>query len=112
MGWMGWRDFAGGEMTNWGAHGVDQIQWALGADASGPVAVTPVSEGPNGQVVMTYADGLEVKFVLDQALIDHDQVYFHPLHNGATTGLSPDGLMAFLKAVGVEARVLDFSNLT
>jgi len=66
MGWMGWRDFAGGEMTNWGAHGVDQIQWALGRDDSGPVAVTPATEGPNGQVVMTYADGLEVKFVLDK----------------------------------------------
>jgi hypothetical protein len=52
-------------MTNWGAHGVDQIQWALGADATGPVAVTPVSEGPNGQVVMTYANGLEVKFILE-----------------------------------------------
>lgn len=65
MGWMGWRDFAGGEMTNWGAHGVDQIQWALGADATGPVAITPVTEGPNGQVVATYADGLEVKFILE-----------------------------------------------
>ena len=30
------------------------------------MAVTPVTEGPNGQVVMTYADGLEVKFVLDK----------------------------------------------
>lgn len=66
MGWMGWRDFAGGEMTNWGAHGVDQIQWALGRDDTGPVAVKPVTEGPGGQVVMTYADGVEVKFVLDK----------------------------------------------
>ena len=65
MGWMGWRDFAGGQMTNWGAHGVDQIQWALGADATGPVAIKPITEGPDGQVVMTYADGLEVKFILD-----------------------------------------------
>ena len=65
MGWMGWRDFGGGEMTNWGAHGVDQIQWALGADATGPVAITPVTEGPNGQVVMAYANGIEVKFILD-----------------------------------------------
>jgi predicted dehydrogenase len=65
MSWMQWRDFSGGTMTNWGAHGVDQIQWALGADATGPVAVTPVSAGPNGQVVMTYANGLEVKFILE-----------------------------------------------
>jgi predicted dehydrogenase len=65
MGWMQWRDFAGGETTNWGAHGIDQIQWALGADATGPVAVKPVTEGQSGQVVMTYADGLEVKFILD-----------------------------------------------
>lgn len=30
-GWMQWRDYSGGEMTNWGAHGIDQIQSALGA---------------------------------------------------------------------------------
>jgi Ala-tRNA(Pro) deacylase len=52
-----------------------------------------------------------VRFVLDQALIDHDLVYFHPLHNGATTGLSPAGLMTFLKAIGVEPLVLDFAKL-
>ena len=34
---MRWRDFAGGEMTNWGAHGIDQVQWALGMDGTGPV---------------------------------------------------------------------------
>ena len=48
MGWMRWRDFAGGEMTNWGAHGVDQIQWALGMDGTGPAELKPLSEGPNG----------------------------------------------------------------
>ena len=42
---MRWRDFAGGEMTNWGAHGVDQIQWALGMDSTGPVEISPLSEG-------------------------------------------------------------------
>mgnify|MGYP002623712645 CR=1 FL=1 len=65
MGWMRWRDFAGGEMTNWGAHGVDQIQWALGADGTGPVEVRPLSDGPNGQVAMRYADGVEVRFGLE-----------------------------------------------
>jgi predicted dehydrogenase len=64
LGWMSWRDFAGGQMTNWGAHGVDQIQWALGADATGPVEIRPLTEGPNGQVSMRYADGVVVNFVL------------------------------------------------
>lgn len=66
LGWMGWSDFAGGEMTNWGAHGVDQIQWALGADDTGPVEIKPLTEGPNGQVSMKYANGIEVNFVLEK----------------------------------------------
>ncbi len=52
MGWMRWRDFSGGEMTNWGAHGVDQIQWALGMDGNGPSEIKPLTPGPNGQVAM------------------------------------------------------------
>jgi len=66
MNWMLWRDFAGGEMTNWGAHGVDQIQWALGADDTGPLAIRPLTEGPNGQVSMTYAGGAVVNFMLEK----------------------------------------------
>ncbi len=65
MGWMQWRDFAGGEMTNWGAHGVDQIQWALGMDSTGPVKLSPLSEGSNGQVRMNYANGVQVNFVIE-----------------------------------------------
>lgn len=65
MGWMRWRDFAGGEMTNWGAHGVDQIQWALGMDATGPTELRPLSPGSNGQVAMRYANGVEVNYVIE-----------------------------------------------
>jgi predicted dehydrogenase len=65
FGWMQWRSYSGGEMTNWGAHGIDQIQWALGMSQSGPVEVWPTSPGPNGKVRMKYASGVEVRFELE-----------------------------------------------
>ena len=65
MSWMRWRDFAGGEMTNWGAHGVDQIQWALGMDETGPLEITPLTPGPNGNLSMKYAGGVQVNFVIE-----------------------------------------------
>jgi predicted dehydrogenase len=64
-GWMRWRDFSGGEMTNWGAHGIDQIQCALGTDDTGPVEMRPLSSGSNGQVAMKYANGVPVNFVIE-----------------------------------------------
>jgi predicted dehydrogenase len=66
--WMKWLrcpDFGGGEMTLWGAHGVDQIQWVLGMDDTGPVEVWPVTPGTNGQVDMRYANGVVVHFSIE-----------------------------------------------
>jgi predicted dehydrogenase len=65
LNWMQWRDFAGGEMTNWGAHGVDQIQWALGADDTGPVHLAPLADQPSGSLLARYASGVEVRFMLE-----------------------------------------------
>ena len=64
--WMQWRDYSGGEMTNWGAHGLDQIQWALGASQTGPVEIWPVTPGSNGKVSLRYASGVEVRLELDR----------------------------------------------
>jgi predicted dehydrogenase len=38
-GWLSFRPYSGGEMTGWGAHGFDQVQWALGTDDTGPVEI-------------------------------------------------------------------------
>lgn len=38
-GWLSFRPYSGGEMTGWGSHGFDQVQCALGMDASGPLEV-------------------------------------------------------------------------
>jgi predicted dehydrogenase len=38
-GWLSIRDFCGGEINGWGTHDLDQVQWALGMDESGPEEV-------------------------------------------------------------------------
>lgn len=55
------REFVGGEMTNWGAHGLDQIQCALGMDETGPVELWPQPEGPKDSVAFRYANGVTVR---------------------------------------------------
>lgn len=66
FGWMGWRAYSGGEMTNWGAHGVDQVQWALGMSHTGPVELWPITPGPHGKVGMRYANGVQVNYELER----------------------------------------------
>lgn len=80
-GWISLRPYSGGEMTGTGAHGFDQIQWALELDHTGPVEIsaegdqleTVVYEQPesrargdalcsNGRRVrFRYANGIEIR---------------------------------------------------
>jgi predicted dehydrogenase len=65
LSWMQWRDYSGGEMTNWGAHGLDQVQMALGTDHTGPTELWPLEGGPEGAIAFRYANGVEVHLVLE-----------------------------------------------
>lgn len=72
--WMSWVDYSGGQMTNWGAHGLDQIQCALGTDQTGPVELYPLEDGPAGSVGFRYENGATVRLELPEG----------PLMSGAT----------------------------
>jgi Ala-tRNA(Pro) deacylase len=54
--------------------------------------------------------GGRVSVVLDQALWAYERLNFHPLVNTATTGISREGLLAFLRDTGHPPRMLDFSG--
>ncbi|MGN6544394.1 MAG: Gfo/Idh/MocA family protein [Aureliella sp.] len=48
-----WHEYAGGKLTDWGAHHVDIACWALGATDTGPSKITPVDY----KLPVEYKDG-------------------------------------------------------
>ena len=61
LGWISFRPWSGGEMTGWGAHGLDQIQCALGMDESGPVEMwAEEGDSVTRPVSFRYANGTTV----------------------------------------------------
>lgn len=61
------KDYSGGQMTNWGAHHIDIAQWGMGMDNSGPISVEGTAEfHPKGwhevtekcRLTHTYANGV------------------------------------------------------
>ncbi len=49
----------------------------------------------------------QIRPLLDQAMLDHDVLNYHPLTNEATTTIKSADLPIFIKAMGHEARVID-----
>ncbi len=63
-----------------------------------PGAVTPFG-------LVNDADGL-VRFVLDEGLVRHAVLNFHPLTNEATTAIARDDFLRFMEAIGHKPRLL------
>ena len=47
--------------------------------------------------------------VLDTSLLAHDPVWFHPLENTASTAISAEDLVRFVKSCGFEPQILDLA---
>lgn len=59
--WRNYREYSGGQMTDWGAHHFDIAQWGLGMDESGPIEIIPPDDPSKGiGVRYLYDNGAEV----------------------------------------------------
>ncbi|HEY4288543.1 MAG TPA: Gfo/Idh/MocA family oxidoreductase [Puia sp.] len=61
--WARWRDFqglGGGDMTDWGAHMFDIVQWGLDKDDTGPVTIVPPDGKEHPFLTYYYSDGITV----------------------------------------------------
>ena len=72
------------------------------------LGILPGSVTPFG--VINDTEGA-VTVVLEKALLALDPVHFHPLENTATTAVSSDGLLTFLRATRHEPLVVDLPLL-
>ena len=72
------------------------LQRALGVDAG---AVTPFG-------LINDTDAV-VNVILEATMMRHDLLNYHPLTNAATTAISPDGLLAFIKSCGHDPRIVE-----
>jgi myo-inositol 2-dehydrogenase/D-chiro-inositol 1-dehydrogenase len=57
-----WYEYAGGEMTDTGAHHLDIALWAMGLDRTGPVEVVPTGTLPDVKNGFNVAKTFSVKF--------------------------------------------------
>lgn len=68
-----------------------------------PGALTPFS--------LLHDRDLKVKPVIDASLMRADQLNFHPLVNTESTGIAPQGLLAFIASCGHAPMVADFDAM-
>jgi len=51
-----------------------------------------------------------VSIILDENLMRHDRLNFHPLENTATTSIVANDMIAFLRATGHEPKIIALAN--
>ncbi|MGW2016673.1 prolyl-tRNA synthetase associated domain-containing protein [Streptomyces sp. NPDC001927] len=94
--------------TEWG---VGRLSFARPEALADVLGVTPGAVSPFA--LLNAAPGT-VRVVVDARLAEHNLLLFHPLRNDATTALSLEGVLAFLRACGhePEVRILGDSGWT
>lgn len=68
-----------------------------------PGAVTPFA-------LINETAGALAEVAVDAALMSFPAVWFHPLENNASTAVTPEGLIKFIRACGFEPRLISLAS--
>lgn len=96
-GWLSIKDFCGGEICGWGSHDLDQVQWALGMDESGPSVVWV--EGQPYQPWVAKDDSRPGRFFGAKETIIH-MLYPGGVHLELSENADPNGGALFIGEKG------------
>jgi Ala-tRNA(Pro) deacylase len=84
-----------------------KLSFATAADLLGVLSVVP---GAVSLLALVNDTDKKTTLVLDPALLKSSLVNCHPLSNEFTTSLSPEGILTFLSAIGLEPVLIPFHD--
>lgn len=89
--------------------GLGRLSFASSDRLTSMLGVKPGSVTPFSLVNAQVSEGDEprLKVVLDAAMMKNEKLNYHPLHNAATTTISPEDLLTFIRACGYEPEIVD-----
>ena len=92
--------------------GLKRISFSSSDSLKDMLGVIPGSVTPFALVNARVTDKKEPPLIvaLDQRLMAMSPLWFHPLHNGATTSIVPGDLVTFIKACGYDPSILDLDR--
>jgi len=91
-----------------GGLGVGRLSFASSDRMVDMLGINPGSVTPFSLINVTHK---ELMVVLDKAMLEHDQLNYHPLHNEATTTIANNDLVKFIEHCGFKPIIIDFDQL-
>lgn len=85
-----------------------RLSFGNGTLLQGVLGVVAGSVTPLGLINDT---SKQVSPVLDKRLMDHEVINCHPLRNDRTTALKPQDLVTFMRSLGYDPLIVDFSRI-
>jgi len=89
--------------------GLGRLSFSSADSLKAMLGVVPGSVTPFSLINARVAEGNEppLTVVLDAAMLEGAPLHYHPLHNAATTAITPDDLLRFIRACGYEPLIVD-----